>query len=127
MSSIEGGLTTDYNPATDPDFVSDVVNDLREHPHEWRHAGRIVLERRGADCEPVILAEYTYKAVQVARRLGDLVDGDTVLGYRYVGFRQRKFVKVEWASRWPEVPLDDRPHRRRRRAAGQLVLTAEGV
>jgi hypothetical protein len=114
-----------YHPATDPDFVTDVVNHLRRSEGQWTHPGRVVLEMRGAECDAVILAVYTYKAVLVARRLGDRIEGDTQLGYRYTGYERVRFVNVEWASRWPDVPAEDRPHRRRR-LLGQLSI-AEAV
>ena len=77
---------------------------------------------RGEECDAIVLAEATYKAVAIARRLGDVIEGDTCKGYRYMGYQRVRFVNVEWASRWPDVPAEDRQHRRAF-VPGQLVLT----
>lgn len=106
--------TNAYNPCHDEAFCDDVVNYLRDHKGEWCHPGRFVLQTRMGDCDAVTLAEFTYRAVTVARRLGDVIDGDTQLGYRYRCWRRVRFTDLAWASQWPDVPpMNLRSHKRR--------------
>lgn len=85
---------TAYDPATDPHFYADVVNDLRDHRGEWRHSGRIVADSRGGDVDCAYLAMYTRRVVEAMKHLGDVVEGDPALGYRYMGTTRARYVRV---------------------------------
>lgn len=113
-----------YSPAVDDDFCDAFITDLLAHPREWRHSGRAAMAARapGADCDPGILAEYSYRAATVWRRLGHVIDGDTQLGFRWMGCRRPRFTTLAWASQWPDVPMNVREHRRASVAREQLTL-----
>ena len=113
---------TPYDPRHDPSFPSDVVNLLRDNRGEWLHPGRIVLEQRGGECDPILLADATYRAVTNARRLGDVIEGDPARGYCYRRFERVRFVDLAWASQWPDVPVNMRSHRRAGTVQGQMAL-----
>jgi len=124
------GIPTDtYSPACDDGFCDAIVADLIDHRDEWRHPGRVVLEQRAPGCQlsAVELAEYTYRAVTVWRRLGHVIDGDTQLGYRWRGCQRPRFVNLAWASQWPNVPMNVRVHRRRQPPSEQMTMTISGV
>jgi len=112
----------EYAPWLDEEFVSDVVNILRRREGEWVHPGRIVLEMRGGECDPFLLAQATYKAVCVARRLGDQISGDTVLGYRYEGFTRTRYIRIASALVWPPAVTDERSHKAAPQLPGQMTI-----
>lgn len=109
---------TAYDPATDPHFYADVVNDLRDHRGEWRHSGRIVADSRGGEVDCAYLASYTGKVVNIARSLGDIIEGDDVTGYRYLGWRKPPYVRVYW-PRHQRKFISSKP---RKPIKGQLPL-----
>jgi len=108
-----------YHPQHDPEFVVDVVNDLIIHRGEWRHPGRVVAEARGGECDQFDLAHYTRRAIEVAKRRGFVIEGDTHRGYRWVGWRWDRNRKLgQMKDEWPEVreqrpPVRDRIRQRR--------------
>lgn len=120
------GPAAPYNPFCDEAFVDDVIADLLDHRDEWRHPGRLVLERRGGECDPTDLAVATYKAAEAARRVGFQIEGDTVLGYRLTGWKRVRFVRLADVLQWPPAERDERPHRAAQPLLGQLTI-AEAV
>jgi hypothetical protein len=51
------------------------------------------------NCGPSL--ETVRDAVQMGRNLGFVIEGDHELGYRYVGFRRIRKVRVAKAVEWP--------------------------
>ena len=94
-----------YNPRHDPDYVDHVVEDLMSHWGCWRRLHETV----GGDFEAV------RDAVEIARRLGFVVEGDRALGYRAVRFHRRRHLHAARACVWP---LEEREEQ----DPGQLTL-----
>jgi hypothetical protein len=115
-----------YNPFHDDAFCDDVVNDILEHRGEWRHPGRIVLEARGGECDATDLAIAVYKSVEAARRVGFVIHGDTIHGYRFVEWRRVRFVRLALVFAWPPADSDERSHRAPPPLPGQMTI-AEAV
>lgn len=95
----------DYNPLHDPRFLSDVVTVVLRANGEWCHAGRVVLEERGGTCDPHLLADATYYAVEQARRVGLVIEGDQALGYRFLRFEYVTYVRPRRELSWPPREL----------------------
>ena len=115
-----------YNPFCDEAFVDEVIADLLDHRGEWRHPGRLILDRRRGECDSTDLAIATYKAAEAARRVGFQIDGDTVLGYRLTGWKRVRFVRLAAVLQWPPAASDERSHRAAEQLPGQLSI-AEAV
>ena len=91
----------EYNPLHDRRFLSDVVSAVLLAAGEWCHPGRLVLEDRGGTCDAHLLADATHYAVEQARRLGHVVEGDPVRGYRFVRFEYTTYVRPRDVLCWP--------------------------
>ena len=116
---------TAYNPFHDESFCDAVVNDILEHRGEWRHPGRAILEARGGECDATDLAIAVYKAVEAARRVGFVIDGDTVHGYRFVEWHRVRFVRLALVFAWPPSDSGERSDKPAQ-VPGQMTL-AEAV
>jgi hypothetical protein len=81
-----------YNARHDPDYPDRLLNDLVDHKWQWRALHRLF----GGDFETV------REAVAMGRRIGLQIEGDHDHGYRYVGFRRIRKVRVAKASAWPQ-------------------------
>jgi hypothetical protein len=115
-----------YNPFHDDAFCDAVVNDILEHRGEWRHPGRAILESRGGECDATDLAIAVYKSVEAARRVGFVIDGDTVRGYKFVEWRRVRFVRLAVVLAWPPGDAGERSHRALAQLPGQMTI-AEAV
>jgi hypothetical protein len=118
---------TAYSPAHDPDFPAAFLRDLLAHPGEWRHAGRAVVEERDPESEllqggfgAMQLAEYSYRAAQLWRSRGHVIEGSTVLGYRWVDVKPPR----PFGRTWADLPVNVRSHKR---APMPLQMTIEGA
>jgi hypothetical protein len=95
----------DYDPVLDTSFLSDVITAVLTAGGEWCHPGRIVLAARGGTCDCHVLADATHYAIDKARRLGLVIDGDTVRGYRFVRFEYVPYVRPARVLVWPPREL----------------------
>ena len=97
----------DYSPLHDPRFLSDVIDAVLQAHGEWCHPGRLVLAARGGTCDSHLLADATHYAVEQARRLGLVIEGDKDLGYRFVRFEYLTYVRPRHVLCWPpdEMPV----------------------
>lgn len=83
-----------YNARHDPDYPDRLLNDLVDHRGQWRALHKLF----GGDFETV------REAVAMGRRVGLQIEGDHDRGYRYVGFRRIRKVRVAKAEAWPNPP-----------------------
>lgn len=90
-----------YDPRLDPEFVNAVLDVVVScHPH-FVHAGRVVLQRRGGECDCHDLADCTAQAINKGRRVGLLVEGDRVHGYCLRGFKYVRYLQPHKVLAWP--------------------------
>jgi len=104
------------NPRHDAAFVDRCINDLLDHPRQWRQLGRLYA---GDMCLSYERCLVTRDAVAVARRLGFVIEGDKLKGYRFVRWERPRYVHLSHAAAWPPEP---RLQRDEDGIAGQLSL-----